>query len=60
MDLKVKDLRRHMDPVEGKTLSDFQIHCFLLMHQAMQDAEAEKQDALHQAAMEEANPYGQD
>ena len=44
MTVTVRDVRRHLPPVEGKAVSDWQVHCFLMMHRAMRDAEAEEQD----------------
>lgn len=39
--IKVKDVRRHMPLPDGKSVSDWQIHCFLMVYRAMKDAEAE-------------------
>lgn len=55
MSVTVRDIRRHMNPVEGRAVSDWQIHTFLMMHEAMESAKAEQADRNHKEAMEAVN-----
>lgn len=47
----VKDIRRHLPHPEGKGVSDWTIANFLMLHQALKDAEGEEKDRAHQDGM---------